>query len=122
MQRCKLFLATLALTLLPAMASAAGWGALLMQGPTEWFNGDDLKLLVDTAREALDKAPVDTPVAWSNPKTDNSGAATILATSTKNGQVCKTLKVDTQAKGMKESMRYVACRQPDGRWGLTVAK
>lgn len=122
MQRCKLFLATLALTLLPAMASAAGWGALLMQGPTEWFNGDDLKLLVDTAREALDKAPVDTPVAWSNPKTDNSGAATILATSTKNGQVCKTLKVDTQAKGMKESMRYVACRQADGRWGLAVAK
>ena len=122
MRRCRLFLALLALTLVPSIGLAAGWGALMLQGPTEWFNGDDMKLLVDSAREALEKAPVDTPVPWSNPKTTNSGAATILATSTKSGKVCKTIKVDTQAKGMKESMRYVACREPDGRWGLTVAK
>lgn len=122
MQRCKLFLAILALISVPAVVSAAGWGALLLQGPTEWFNGDDMKLLVDSAREALEEGSVGKSVAWANPKTKNSGAATILATSTKNGQPCKTFRVDTQAKGMKESMRYVACREPDGRWGLTVAQ
>ncbi len=122
MQRCKLFLAILALTLAPAIASAAGWGALLLQGPTEWFNGDDMKLLVDSAREALEKAPAGKSVDWRNPKTSHSGATTVLAASKKDGRPCKTIKVDTQAKGMKESMRYVACREPDGRWGLTVAQ
>jgi len=112
----------LALTLVPAIAAAAGWGALLLQGPTEWFNGDDMKLLVDSAREALEKAPVGSTIDWSNPKTSNSGATTVLAESTKNGQVCKTISVATQAKGMKEAMRYVACREPDGRWGISVAQ
>ncbi|MCG6875519.1 MAG: hypothetical protein LJE97_10560 [Betaproteobacteria bacterium] len=122
MRRCRLFLAFLALTLIPALAAAAGWGALLLQGPTEWFNGDDMKLLVDSAREALEKAPVGRTIDWSNPATNNSGATTVLAESTKNGRVCKTISVATQAKGLKESMRYVACREPDGRWGLSVAQ
>jgi surface antigen len=122
MRRCNLYLASLVLIIFPAIASAAGWGALLLQGPTQWYNGDDMKLLVDSAREALESAPVGKSVPWSNPKTTNSGSTTILAESTKNGQPCKTIKVDTQAKGETESMRYVACREPDGRWGLTVAQ
>jgi surface antigen len=122
MRRCNLCLATLVLILVPAIAAAAGWGALLLQGPTQWYNGDDMKLLVDSAREALESAPVGKSVPWSNPKTTNSGSATILAESTKNGQPCKEIKVTTQAKGETESMRYVACREPDGRWGLTVAQ
>jgi len=122
MQRCKQLLAILSLISVPAVASAAGWGALLLQGPTSWFNGDDLKLFVDSAREALEEGTVGKTVAWSNPKTRNSGSATVLATSTKDGQPCRTFKVDTQAKGMKETMRYVACREADGRWGLTVAQ
>lgn len=122
MRSCRLFLAALALMTIPAIAVAAGWGALLLQGPTQWFNGDDMKLLVDSAREALEKAPVGKPVEWSNPNTRNSGAATILAESEKDGQICKTFSVETQAKGMRESMRYVACRTADGRWDLTVAQ
>lgn len=122
MHRCKLLIATLALALAPAAVPAAGWGALLLQGPTEWFNGDDLKLFVDSAREALEGAPVGKTVAWDNPKTRNSGATTVLAESSKDGRPCKTIRVDTQAKGMKESMRYVACREADGRWGLSVAQ
>ena len=122
MQRRKLFIAAAALALVPAAASAAGWGALLLQGPTEWFNGDDMKLLVDSAREALDQAPVGKTVEWSNPKTRNSGAATVLADSEKDGRTCRTFRVDTQARGMRESMRYVACRTSDGRWDLTVAR
>jgi surface antigen len=122
MQRYKKLLAILALCSVPAVASAAGWGALLLQGPTSWFNGDDLKLFVDSAREALEKGAVGKPVPWSNPKTQNSGSATVLAVSTKDGLPCRTFRVDTQAKGMKETMRYVACREADGRWGLTVAQ
>jgi len=122
MRSCRLFLATLALTTVPAIAVAAGWGALLLQGPTQWFNGDDMKLLVDSAREALEEAPVGKSIKWTNPKTSNSGGTTILAESEKDGQPCKTFSVDTQAKGMKESMRYVACRTSDGRWDITVAQ
>lgn len=122
MQRCKQLLAILALISVPVVASAAGWGALLLQGPTSWFNGDDLKLFVDSAREALEEGTVGKPVPWSNPKTQNSGSATVLAINTKDGQPCRTFRVDTQAKGMKETMRYVACREADGRWGLTVAQ
>jgi len=122
MRSCRLFLATLALTTFPAVAVAAGWGALLLQGPTQWFNGDDMKLLVDSAREALEEAPVGKSIEWTNSKTSNSGATTILAESEKDGQRCKTFSVDTQAKGMKESMRYVACRTSDGRWDITVAQ
>jgi surface antigen len=122
MHRCKQFILVLALALAPAAASAAGWGALLLQGPTQWFNGDDMKLLVDTAREALESAPVGKTVDWNNPKTRNSGATTVLAESTQDGRPCRTIRVDTQAKGMNETMRYVACREPDGRWGLTVAQ
>ena len=121
MSRWKPCLLILTLAVVPTLASAAGWGALLLQGPTEWFNGDDMKMFVDSARQALEEAPVGKPVAWSNPKTKNSGAATILDESTQDGQTCKTIKVETQAKGMKEAMRYIACREPDGRWGLTVA-
>ena len=122
MRRCRLFLAILAIALIPAIAAGAGWGALLLQGPTEWFNGDDMKLLVDSAREALEKAPVGRTVDWSNPKTSHSGATTVLAESTQKGRACKTISVATQAKGMKESMRYIACREPDGRWELSVAQ
>lgn len=122
MRRCKILLAILVLCAVPAVASAAGWGALLLSGPTEWFNGDDMKLLVDSAREALEEGAVGKTVPWNNPKTRNSGAATVLATSTKDGQPCRTFRVDTQAKGMSEAMRYVACRESDGRWGLTVAQ
>jgi surface antigen len=122
MRRWNFCLIVLAMILVPVTASAAGWGALLLQGPTSWFNGDDMKLFVDSAREALDKAPVGKPVTWRNPKTNNSGSATILATSEKDGQTCKTIKVDTQAKGATETMRYIACREPDGRWGLSVAQ
>lgn len=122
MRRFNPFLATLALILVPAVACAAGWGALLLQGPTQWFNGDDMKLLVDSAREALEEAPVGKTIDWSNPKTRHSGAATVLGDSKKDGQTCRTFRVDTQAKGMKESMRYIACREPDGRWELTVAQ
>ncbi len=122
MHRCKQFVVTLALALAPAVALAAGWGALLLQGPTEWFNGDDMKLLVDSAREALENAPVGKTIDWNNPKTRNSGATTVLAESSQEGRPCKTIRVDTQAKGLKESMRYVACREADGRWGLTVAR
>jgi len=121
MSRWKSSLAVLTLVVAPTVVCAAGWGALLLQGPTEWFNGDDMKMFVDSARQALEEAPVGKPVAWSNPKTRNSGAATILDESTQGGQTCKTIKVETQAKGLKESMRYIACREPDGRWGLTVA-
>ena len=122
MQSCRQFLAMLALTFVPAIAMTAGWGALLLQGPTQWFDGDDMKLLVDSAREALEDAPVGKAVEWSNPNTRNSGATTILAESKKDGQPCKTFSVATQARGMKESMRYVACRTSDGRWDLTVAQ
>lgn len=121
MSRWKSILVILTLAAAPTAGFAAGWGALLLQGPTEWFNGDDMKMLVDSARQALEKAPVGKPVAWRNPQTNNSGAATILDESTHGGQACKTIKVETQAKGLKESMRYVACRESDGRWGLTVA-
>ena len=120
MRRCKRWLATLVLMLVPVLASAAGWGALLLGGPAQWFDGDDVKLFVDSAREALEKAPVGETVPWRNPKTTNSGSTTILAESTKDGQPCKTIKVTTQAKGDTQSMRYVACHQPDGRWDLTV--
>jgi surface antigen len=120
MRRCKLYLASLVLTLVPAIAFAAGWGALLLGGPTQWYNGEDVRLFVDSAREALEKAPVGETVPWSNPKTTNSGSTTVLAESTKDGQPCKTIKVTTQAKGETQSMRYVACHQSDGRWDLTV--
>lgn len=122
MNRCKVLLATLALVLIPAAASAAGWGALLLQGPTQWFNGDDMKLFVDSAREALENAPVGKTIEWTNPATRHSGATAVLAESSQDGRPCKTIRVDTQARGMRESMRYVACREPDGRWGLSVAQ
>jgi surface antigen len=99
-------------------AAAQNWVALLKNTPAEYFDDEDLRLFLDTARKVLDGgAPENQPVAWENPKSRNRGEMTVLRNFESKGRSCKEVRVRNEARGRKSDNRRILCKV-DERWRL----
>ena len=102
-------------------AEAATWQQLLKGTPFEMFNETDMKMFLEASHKALDVAPLNDIVIWSNPDTKAGGDLT--AVSQFKGMVqsqereCKLVRVRVQAKGRNTNTNVNVC-QIDGKWTL----
>ena len=106
-----------ACTLASAGAGAQNWVGLLKNTPAEFFDDEDLRIFLDTARKVLDEAPDNQPVSWENPKTRNRGEMTVLKSFESKGRPCKEVRVRNEARGRKSDNRNTLCKV-DERWRL----
>ena len=114
----KLLLAMmLALASAPAMAQYA---SLLRDSAAQRFDDEDLRMVLDNARKALNETPDNQTTSWENPKTRHRGEVTVLRSFEAMGGRCKEVKVLNQAQGRKESNNFNLC-QVDGKWRLVSA-
>ena len=72
-----------------------------------------------SSQQALETAPVNTPVTWTNPDSGNSGTITPTRTfQTNDGAYCREY-TQTIVVGGKPTQGYgKACRQQDGTWKI----
>jgi hypothetical protein len=62
-----------------------------------------------------------TTASWTNAKSGNSGAITLVAISTRDGRRCEQIEYRMVAANRTTADRYVltSCRQADGSWKLS---
>jgi len=99
------------------VAGAQNWVGLLKNTPAEYFDDEDLRIFLDTARKALDEAPDNQPLTWENPKTRSRGEITVLKRFESKGRPCKEVRVRNEARGRKSDNRSTLCKV-DERWRL----
>jgi surface antigen len=76
----------------------------------------DKKEVIKAEDKAKD-APVGDTVAWSNPKTGNSGTITPTEESKDaQGRTCRAFTSTVTVDGKEETVNGTACKQPDGTW------
>ena len=109
--------------LLLALASGlaqAQYASLLKDSVAQRFDDEDLRMFLDTARQALHGAPESETLKWQNPKTRHGGEITLLRNFQSEGRACKEVKVFNQAQGRKATNNFSLC-QVDGKWRLLGA-
>jgi surface antigen len=85
----------------------------LHDAPISRFDKEDMRLHNQAAKDALDAPTLGTPVAWSNPKSGNSGSVTAVAGQREG---CRALTVETKAPAIGSATnRYHLCKI-DGKW------
>ncbi len=99
-------------------AAAQNWVNLLKNTPAEYFDDEDLRMFLDTARKVLDGGtPENQPVTWENPKSRNRGEITVLRNFESKGRSCKEVRVRNESRGRKSDNRRILCKV-DERWRL----
>ncbi len=68
------------------------------------------------AAEALERAPTNDTVSWSNPDTGNDYAVTPTRTYYDDALPCREYTTEAWVGGRKETLYGTACRQSDGTW------
>jgi len=104
-------------TLACSAAGAQNWVGLLKNTPAEFFDDEDLRMFLDTAKKALDEAPDNQPVTWENPRTSSRGEITVLRSFEAKGRACKEVRVRNEARGRRSDNRPTLCKVDD-RWRL----
>lgn len=102
---------------------ATGAGALLgaMAGSAIGKSLDQADMMYhQQAFERAYTAPINQPIAWSNPDTGHSGSvvATRQGTDTQTGNLCREYKQTIIVDGQSETAVGTACQQADGTWRL----
>jgi surface antigen len=107
-------------------AGAVGWVGLLSKTAAEKFQDEDLRMFLETARDALNAEGPPKPVEWSNPKNGTGGSFLVVGDSVRNGMACRRLRFSTYAPGFPNPPRstttWTACKNPEGKWKLAEAK
>jgi|GEM_PF-1576816 len=105
------------------IAGAAGWISILKGTPAETFQDQDLRLFLDTAKEALDADELLQSVRWSNPDTGAGGDFLVLNQSVgADGSLCKRVLFTVFAsKQAAKRSTWTACKAGNGPWKLVTA-
>src|SRR5689334_2517966 len=107
--------------LAPAAAmSQVGWIGLLKNTAAEKFDDEDLRLLMDAGRKALDQAAEHETVKWANAKTGSRGQFTVQSLFTWQQHPCRRLRIENEAAGKKSGHTVNFCRVED-RWRLVTS-
>ena len=72
------------------------------------------------AQQQAYQAPLQQPIAWSNPQSGNSGSITPVreGNNTATGEYCREYQTTINVGGKSEQAYGTACRQPDGSWRI----
>ncbi len=100
---------------------SAGNLSFMQDAPTRYFTQEDRDLMMKNANEVLDSQDPKASQEWVNPKTGNSGGATLRGQFTAtDGASCRKLKVsNTVKKGdIKNAATYVLCKYEGRGWVL----
>ena len=119
MNAARILLVVLVLGLLCAQAALAQVNPF---GDSLDLKDSDVAML-QAAASALfrnDKAQIGQTESWSNPKTGNSGAVSLLELFEHAGMPCKRLQHSIKQKGRADLIIYqfARCRTADGSWKL----
>ena len=88
--------------------------SFLFNSPVRFYNAEDWKLLQAAAETALNNTPNGVKVNWSNPKTGSSGFLQPLNKITKNGLMCRNLKIFNNASGTQDQYVFMFCKYKSG--------
>jgi len=101
-----------------ALSSAsAGNLSFLDKSPLAYFKPDDMEMMRQNARKALDDAGGNAKQTWSNAKTGASGWAQVRSGfKSTDGATCKRLRIVNKAKGLQSDATYTLCKSADGDW------
>ena len=104
-------------------ALAAGWGAVLANGPVQDYHDEDLRMLLDAIRQTLDAPGEPQPVTWRNDKSGAGGTLLVVARPQAKGyDECRRVRATLYSKKRKASAAvWTACQEPGGRWVLVSA-
>jgi surface antigen len=107
----------------PTALAAAGWGAVLGQGPTLDYNDEDLRLLLDAIRQVLDAPGEPVPVEWRNPQSGAGGTLLVVGRPKLKGHdECRRVRAALHSKKRSGTpVQWTACREAGGRWLLVGA-
>lgn len=86
----------------------------LRYSPVSQFTSEDFEMMNTTAHNALDKNPDGQTSEWKNPETNNSGSVTPLNTETRDGKLCRKLRVVNQAKDQSSTSAFTFCKADNG--------
>jgi len=93
----------------------------LEYSPARNFTEQDWEMLKTAADEALNERKTGESVFWSNPDSGNSGSLVITGVFEKEGAKCKTLQINSQARGTEGQATHPFCQQPDQTWKVDAA-
>jgi len=87
-------------------------------GPMEHMDAEDIRLLTNNYREALEKLPDGQTNTWLNSKTGHSGTAKPQKSFTRAGRPCRIIEFTNAADGLTGRSEFTFCKQPDGAWKI----
>lgn len=102
---------------LTAMVSAE---ALAQRLPEDLnLNRQDLDIMRETARTALNDEPDGSTLEWENPQTGNSGTVTVVRSFEYQGLPCRRIRHAIKTKGVADvhGAEWTQC-QKDGAWKI----
>jgi surface antigen len=108
----------LAIAAASPVAVAAGWGAILSDGPGEDFRDEDVRLFMDAIGKTLE-SPLDSPpLEWRNDKTGAGGTLVVRGQPKVKGyDECRRVRATLYSrKRTGKPFDWTACREPDGHW------
>ena len=102
---------------------AAGWGAVLANGPVQDYQDEDLRMLLDAIRQTLDAPGEPQPVEWRNDKSGAGGTLQVIGRPKAKGyDECRRVRATLYSKKRKATAAvWTACQEPGGRWVLVAA-
>jgi surface antigen len=110
-------LATLLLSLLPALPASAQVYGFLKYAPAAAFTDADWQMAEETVTEALDRKDDGETLEWSNPASGNAGAVTVTAASPPvPGKWCRQATVRNRTAKSSSESTYRFCRDDEGNW------
>jgi surface antigen len=98
----------------PVQAQAA-W-SWMTESAISKFTSEDIGLLKNAGRDALNNQPDQSEVPWNNPDTGNSGSITVTNTRQVDDRTCRNALLKNNAENIKGTLRLVLCQQTDGTW------
>lgn len=108
------------------VAALAVAGVVHAQGNTLFLNDSaiaqfreaDMELFLDTMNASLDGLPDGETRSWENPDTKAQGSIGALRAFEREGQTCRQMRVENNARGRRGVGKWTYCRAPGGRWEL----
>ena len=106
------------LTLLVSTPIHAANLFFLAGAPIAGLDDEDLKMLKETARDALENGADGVTKSWKNPKTGHFGDITVINTHNDYDTICRTVHFYLSAADKTGRSEFRACKADDGTWHL----
>lgn len=101
--------------------ASAGNLSFLDKSPISYFKPDDMEMMRQNARKALDDSGANAKQAWSNANTGASGWAQVRSQfKSSDGASCKRLRIVNKAKGLQSDATYTVCKSADSDWVINT--